>query len=136
VPEESIGERIQGGIEAFNAGDHDAVLEYLSDDVAWKRIDGLPDTGGGWIHGKEAVRAFLKPEVFDLAQIEALEVVERENTVLLHAIFHARGAGSGIEMTTQAYLVYRFTEEGLASRVESWRTRDDAERSAGLRLAN
>jgi ketosteroid isomerase-like protein len=134
VAEESHGDRIRRGIETFNAGDHDGVLEFLTDDVDWKRVDGLPDTGGGWIHGKEAVRAFLEPEVFDIARIEPLEVVESDDTVLIHAVFHARGVASGIEMNTEAFLVYVLNEEGLASRVESWRAREEAERSSGLSL--
>ena len=132
--EESNGARILRGIEAFNAGDHDGVVDLLADDVEWKRVDGLPDTGRGWIHGREAVRAFLEPEVFDVARIEPLEIVEGDDTVLIHAIFHARGAGSGIEMKTDTYLAYVINADGLAERVESWRAREDAERSAGLRF--
>jgi ketosteroid isomerase-like protein len=125
-------ERIRRGIDAFNAGDHDGVIRFVTDDVQWKRVDGLPDGGEGWLHGKEAVRAFLEPEVFAVARIEPLEIVEGDDTVLIHAIFHARGAGSGIEMKTETYLVYVLNEEGLASRVENWRTREEAERSSGL----
>ena len=71
---------------------------------------------------------------FDRARLEPLEFVEGESTVLIHAVFHARGAGSGIELDTETYLVYEL-EDGLAKRVESWRERADAERSSGLRLA-
>ena len=130
---ESNSARIQRGIEAFNAGQHDAVLEFLADDVEWKRVDGLPDAGG-WLHGKQAVREFLEPEVFDVARIEPLEIVEDADTVLIRAIFHARGAGSGIEMTTETYLVYVINSDHLATRVENWRRREDAERSSGLSL--
>lgn len=128
-----LSERISTGIEAFNAGDHEAVLSLVTEDVVWKRVDGLPDEGGT-IHGRDAVRAFLQPEVFDRARLEPLEFVEGESTVLIPAVFHARGAGSGIELDTETYLVYEL-EDGLAKRVESWRERADAERSSGLRLA-
>lgn len=128
----SNGERIRAGIDAFNAGNHEAVLDFLAEDVEWKRIDGLPDEGGT-LHGREAVRAFLEPEVFERPRLEPLELVEDESTVLIHAVFHARGAASGIELDTEAYLVYK-VEDGLARRVESWRDRADAERSAGLTL--
>ena len=56
-------ELIRAGIEAFNRGDSEAILETLTEDVEWKRVDGLPD-GGGVLHGREAVREFLKPDVF------------------------------------------------------------------------
>ena len=127
----SFSQVLRTGVDAFNAGDHDGVVDLLADDVEWKRVDGLPDAESGWLHGKEAVRKFLEPEVFDISRIEPLEVVEGDDTVLIHAIFPARGAGSGIEMQTETYLVYRL-RDGLAWRVENWHDRESAERSSGL----
>jgi ketosteroid isomerase-like protein len=127
-------ELIEAGIDAFNGSDHERLLSLLTEDVEWKRIDGLPDEGGT-LHGREAVRAFLEPEVFDRARFEVLEVVEGGDTALVHGVFHARGAGSGIELDTETYVVYRL-RDGLACRVENWRRREDAERSSGLRLPN
>ena len=80
-------ERIRDGIEAFNRGDHEAVLEFVTD------------------------------------------------VVLVRGVFHATGAGSGIEIDTEAFTVYKVTPEGLAWRIENWRTREDAERSSGLRFS-
>ncbi len=124
--------RLQKGIEAFNRGDHEALLALLSENVEWKRVDGLPDEGGE-IRGREAVREFLKPEVFAAARFEPLEIFEAGDTVLARARFDARGAGSGIELGVETYVVYRF-EDGLVRRVENWRRREDAERSSGLRF--
>lgn len=125
-------ERVSEGIEAFNRGDHDALLAMLAADVEWKRVDGLPDEGGT-IRGRDAVREFLEPEVFSAARFEPLEMVESGDTVLVHGRFHARGAGSGIELDVDTYVVY-VLEDGLTRRVENWRRREDAERSSGLRL--
>jgi ketosteroid isomerase-like protein len=127
------GETIRAGIEAFNAGDHDGVLRLLADDVEWKRVDGLPDEGGGMIHGRDAVREFMHPEVFAAARVEILALVEGDGVVLVHGRFHARGAGTGIELDTETFVVY-WIEDGLAVRVENWRRREDAERSSGLSL--
>lgn len=124
--------RLRQGIDAFNRGDHEALLAQLTEDVAWKRVDGLPDQGGV-IHGRAAVREFLKPDVFAAAHFELLEIVEAADTVLVHGRFQARGAGSGIELGVDAYVVYWF-EAGLVRRVENWRRREDAERSSGLRF--
>jgi ketosteroid isomerase-like protein len=126
-------EYVSEGIDAFNRGDHEAVVGMLAEDVEWKRVDGLPDEGGT-IHGREAVRAFLEPEVFAAARFEPLEMVEDGDTVLVHGRFHARGAGSGIELDVDTYVVY-VVADGLTRRVESWRRREDAERSSGLRLS-
>jgi ketosteroid isomerase-like protein len=130
---ETTRELIDAGIEAFNGSDHDRLISLLTDDVEWKRVDGLPDRGGV-LHGREAVRAHLEPEVFDRARFEVVETVEGDDIALVHGVFHARGAGSGIELDVHTYVVYRL-RDGLACRVENWRSREDAERSAGLKLS-
>ncbi len=127
-------ELIDAGVKAFNGEDHERLLSLLTEDVEWKRVDGLPDEGGV-LHGREAVRAFLEPEVFDRARFETVEVVEEGETALVRGVFHARGAGSQIELDIETYIVYRL-RDGLACRVESWRRREDAERSSGLRLSS
>jgi ketosteroid isomerase-like protein len=124
---------IDAGIEAFNGEDHERLLGLVTEDVEWKRVDGLPDHGGV-IQGRDALRAHLQPEVFDRARFEVVEVVESGDTALVHGVFYARGAGSGIELDTQTYVVYRL-RDGLACRIENWRRREDAERSSGLRLS-
>ena len=126
-------ELIEAGVEAFNGSDHERLLSMLTEDVEWKRVDGLPDEGGT-LHGREAVRAFLEPEVFDRARFEVVDAVEEGDVALVRGVFRARGAGSGIELDTEAYVVYR-VRDGLAYRVESWRLREDAERSSGLTLS-
>jgi ketosteroid isomerase-like protein len=124
---------IEAGVEAFNGGDHDRLLNLVTDDVQWKRVDGLPDEGGT-LNGREALHAHLQPEVFDRARFEVVEVVEGDDVALVHGVFHARGAGSGIELDVDTYVVY-FARDGRAYRVENWRRREEAERSSGLRLA-
>ena len=126
-------ELIEAGVEAFNGSDHERLLSMVTEDVEWKRVDGLPDESGGWLHGREELRELLAPDAFDRAHFEVVEMVEGEGVALVHGVFHARGAGSGIELTVDAYTVY-FVRDGLAYRVESWRQREDAERSSGLRL--
>jgi ketosteroid isomerase-like protein len=127
-------ELIEAGTQAFNGQDHDRLLGMLTEDVEWKRVDGLPDLADQVLVGREAVRAFLKPEVFDRAHFEVLEVVEEDDTALVHGAFRARGAGSGVELDIETYVVYRL-RDGLACRVENWRRREDAERSSGLKLS-
>ncbi len=127
-------ELIRAGIEAFNRGDSEAILETLTEDVEWKRVDGLPD-GGGVLHGREAVREFLKPDVFAAERFEALEMVEGEDVIMVRGVFRATGAASGIVLDVEACTVYKLNDEGLAWRVENWNDRADAERSAGLRFA-
>jgi ketosteroid isomerase-like protein len=131
VAESTNLDRIRKGIEAFNRGDWEAIVGALTEDVEWKRVDGLPD-GGGVLHGREAVRQFLQPEVFAAVEFEVLEVVEGDDVIMVHGVFRATGAASGIVLDIEAYTVYKLTDEGLAWRVENW---NEAERSAGLRFA-
>ena len=110
------------------------MLELLSDDVEWKRVDGLPESDE-LIRGRDGLREHLKPDVFASGRLEVVEMVEGDAVILVRGVFHATGAGSGIELDTETYSVYRMTSEGLAWRVENWRERADAECSSGLRLS-
>ena len=87
------------------------------------------------LHGREAVREFLEPDVLAAARFEALEVVEGERVIMVRGVFRATGAASGIGFDVEASTVYKLNDEGLAWRVESWSDRADPERSAGLRFA-
>jgi ketosteroid isomerase-like protein len=128
------GGHVRGTIAAYNSGDFERVLSAFSEDVTWKRVDGLPDEGGT-IHGRDALRELFLPDAWSRQRFEPLELVERGDTVLVRGIFHAVGAGSGIGLDVEAYTVYRFGTDGLAHTVEHWRKREDAERSSGLRFA-
>jgi ketosteroid isomerase-like protein len=130
VAQGTVRNLIDAGIEAFNGEDHERLLGLVTDDVEWKRVDGLPD-GGGVIHGREALRAHLQPDVYDRARFEIVEVVEGDDVALVHGVYHARGAGSGVELDIDTYIVYRLRGD-LACAVENWRAREDAERSAAL----
>lgn len=130
----SHADRVRAGIEAYNSRDFEQVLATLAEDVEWKRVDGLPDEGGT-VHGRDGVRELFVPEAWARQRLELLEMVEDGATVLVHGIFHAEGVGSGIELDVETYVVYRFDENGLATHVENWRERADAERSSGLQLA-
>jgi ketosteroid isomerase-like protein len=133
VPVGTMRELIEAGVEAFNGEDHERLISLLTEDVEWKRVDGLPDQGGT-LHGRDEVRAFLEPEIWDSARFQVVDVVDAGDIALVHGVFHARGAGSGIELNIDTYVVYRL-RDGLACRVENWRRREDAERSSGLRLS-
>lgn len=124
---------IREGIDAFNRGDWEVIVGALAEDVEWKRVEGLPD-GGGVLHGREAVRRFLQPDVFAASRFEVLEVVEGDDVIMVHGVFRATGAASGIELDVEAYTVYKLNDQGLARRVENWNDRAEAQRSAGLRF--
>jgi hypothetical protein len=120
------------GIEALNGGDLETALRQCSDELELRRVEGIPEQR--LVRGKAAVLGFLAPDAFEAQTIEPLAVAEGERVVLIQALVRNRGAGSGIEMEIESYFVYRFGDDGLVHRIENWRERADAERSAGLEL--
>ena len=61
-------------------------------------------------------------------------MVESDDVIMVHGVFRATGAASGIELDVEAYTVYKLNDQGLARRVENWNDRAEAQRSAGLRF--
>src|SRR5262245_3151633 len=92
----TLRELIADGLDAFNRGDYDAVVAQMSENVEFKRVDGLPDQDV--LRGRAAVRAFYEPNVFDRTSAELVRMIEGEDVALAQIVFHARGAGSGIEL--------------------------------------
>ena len=116
---------IREGIDAFNRGDWEVIVGALAEDVEWKRVEGLPD--GAWRAPRPRRRSvrFLQPDVFAASRFEALEVVEGDDVIMVHGVFRATGAQSGIELDVEAYTVYKLNDQGLARRVENWNDRAD-----------
>ncbi len=122
---------IREALEHLNRGEFELALARCHDDVEMKRVDGILE--GGEVRGKEAVRAFLTPDVFASQVFNPREVFEGDDVVVVHALVRNRGAGSGIEIETSTWLVYFFDGE-LVHRIEAWRERGDAARAAGIEL--
>lgn len=122
-------ERIQAlrrGIETFNRGDWDGLLAHSHPDVSLRRPSGLAD-----ISGREAVRKFLQPDVFEQQRYEAKEFIAGEDAVVIHLVFHAKARGSGIELSEGSYVVFRFRGD-LVSRIEPYDDRGEALTAAGI----
>ena len=77
----------------------------------------------------------MEPDAFfDRQVIEPLEVIESGNKVLVEQLVKSRGASSGIELEGRSWSVWTFNEDGLATRVEGFMERDEAQarEAAGL----
>lgn len=55
------------------------------------------------IHGLEAVRGYLRPNVFAMQSAEPLEMVEEGDRILVQARVRARGRESGLELDLTGY---------------------------------
>ncbi|HKH42320.1 MAG TPA: nuclear transport factor 2 family protein [Solirubrobacterales bacterium] len=121
-------------IEGLNRGDVDAWLAFLSPDVVWETLGGVP--GVGEVHrGRAEVREWIE-QLWEVAESVVHTEIEQitdlgEDRVFLAAVFTARGRGSGVpfELHTWSVIWYR---EGLVTRRQVFWTRDEALEAAGL----
>jgi limonene-1,2-epoxide hydrolase len=117
---------VRGAVEAFNRGDFDAVVEFLHPEIEVIRIGGLPT-----VVGREAAFGLMLPDAFDTQRMEVRDVRAAHAVVLVTADFHARGAGSGIELNRVSYNVF-WIEEGLIRRMGTYLEESEAVEAAGF----
>jgi ketosteroid isomerase-like protein len=103
-----LAERIRQAYAAFNRGDLDAVLELLDEEVELRppptSLEPQP------LQGREAVREYLLPNLFEVQTAEPTEIIPEGDRVLVVARTWARGRGSGVELDTTAF--HLWTIEG------------------------
>jgi ketosteroid isomerase-like protein len=115
--------------EAFNRGDFDTAVE-----LAHPEIEYFPLAGQASLRGADALRAWMEPDAFEEQQIQPLEFRVHGNKVLVRHHVRARGAGSGIEIDLEAWVLWTLDDDGLATRLETFLPHQDAEafKAAGL----
>lgn len=113
--------KVLAGYEAFNRGDFDAAAEYVHPDMTWHRVAEFETP----LEGRDAIRANMEPESFASQRGEVLATDVVGNCVLCHVVVHAKGAGSGIEMSDEAWNLWRI-REGLAIEFSYHKTREEA----------
>jgi ketosteroid isomerase-like protein len=133
MSEENV-ELAREAIDALNRGDLDAWLAFLSPDVVWEALPGVPGIGELY-RGRAEVRGWIE-ELWEVAEGVVHTEIEQitdlgEDRVFLALVLTARGRGSGVpfEMPTWSVIRYR---EGLVTRRQVFWTRDDALEAAGL----
>jgi ketosteroid isomerase-like protein len=123
-------ERLRQAYEAFSRGDFDEALTFAHPDIEF-----FPPGNAAPFRGLEKFRAWMEPDAFDRQVIEPLEFIDSGNKVLVKQHVKSRGAGSGIELEGRSWSVWTVNEDGLATRVEGFLERDEAQarEAAGLR---
>ena len=121
--------RLRRAYEEFNRGDFDTAIE-----LAHPEIEFFPPGGQAPIRGADAFRAWMEPDAFEWQTFEIREFRVQGNNVLVRVHSRAVGAGSGIEMEIEAWALWTFDDDGLATRVEGFLPHQDAEafEAAGL----
>jgi ketosteroid isomerase-like protein len=127
--EQEMINRVRRGYEAFNRGDFDAAVE-----LAHPEIEFVPPGGQAPIRGANAFRAWMEPDAFESQTLEAREFRVQGKNVLVRQHARAVGAGSGIEIELEAWVLWTLDDDGLVTRVEGFLPHQDAQafEAAGL----
>ena len=115
LTEEQLIERLQRNRDALNRGDFDTAIQLAHPEIVFVRPGGLPE-----LRGREAIRAWMEPDAFETQELELLGHEVEGSRVLTHQRTTARGAGSGIEMEIESFVVWTFDADGLVRRVEAF----------------
>src|SRR5215207_11592654 len=127
-------EVVRAAYEAFAARGVDGFLEYLTEDVDHRAMEGAPDDRGP-MHGKEASRAYVQDwlDTFDGFTARPVELIDAgENQVVAVIRISGRAKLSGVE-TDLTYAAVLGIRDGRIARGREYATRDEALEAAGLR---
>ncbi len=120
---------VRRGYEAFNRGDFDAAVERVHPEIEF-----FPAGDQAPLRGVDALRAWMEPDAFESQQLQPREFRVQGNNVLVRSYARARGAGSGIEMDLEFWVLWTFDDDGIFTRVENFLPHQDAKalEAAGL----
>jgi ketosteroid isomerase-like protein len=117
-------EIVRRGYDAFNRADQEGMVADLAPTFEYVVTGAVPDFPGpyrgaaGWV---EAMR-WLRDE-FENPQVNASELLEREDKVLARITIHGRGKQSGAEVTWELWQLWTF-HEGKIVRGQGFRSRE------------
>jgi ketosteroid isomerase-like protein len=120
-------ELIKRGLTAFGEGNFDLMLETLDEDAEIQRLG-----GAGTLRGKEAIRAWAEPDAIEYQNATPTGFRRNGDRVLVNCDWRIRGSGSGIEVETKVFLVYRL-RGGKVLHLDVFQDEKDALEAAGLR---
>ena len=125
-------ETTRDAFAAFNRGDLDGWLEYLTDDIDYRAAEGALDDRGP-IHGKDALRAHVQDwlDTFDDFRQEPIEVIDAEDKVILVIRITGRAKLSGVD-TELTYAAVYTIRDGRVAVGREYFTRAEALQAAGL----
>jgi ketosteroid isomerase-like protein len=127
---QEIIESLRRTYAAFNRGDFDAAIE-----AADPEIEFIPPGGQSSLRGADALRAWMEPDAFQEQRVEPREFRVKGSKVLVRQHTSARGAGSGIELDFDNWVVWTLDEDGLVTRMENFLPHQEGEASAAAGLS-
>ena len=108
VSDEDV-KRLLEGFELYNAGQYDAIIDWVAPDFVMDRDGGLPP-----LRGREELRRFWEPDAFEWQRFEPQSVEVRGDKVLMTVVIRSKGAGSSIELEFTGWMVWT-ADDGLVT---------------------
>lgn len=120
--------------DALNRRDAEALLETMDPEVEFVSIVAQVEGEAGVLRGHEGMRRYLAEisQSWEGARWKLRSVEELEDgRVFAHAVFMARGPGSGVEIQQDVAILVAL-RDGKALRIEGYASVEDARQAAGL----
>jgi ketosteroid isomerase-like protein len=96
---------ISAGIAAFNESDFDRLADMFAVDAEVQRAGRF-----GTLRGREAIRAWFDPEAVEFRGITVTALQRSGDHILATCDLRIRGIGSGAEVATTIYLLFKFRD--------------------------
>jgi ketosteroid isomerase-like protein len=133
-------ENVERAREAYEAlglavrkGDLESFFrEYAHPEIEWVPLEGAPDAAVSRGYGPVKARMMAMLEVMEEPQIEAEEIIDAGEKVVIAIRISGRGRGSGIDVEANWFHVVT-PRDDKAVRIEWYASRDEALEAAGLR---
>ena len=117
---------------AIRSGDLDAYFrEYIHPQIEWVPMEGALDVDVSVGHEAVKGRLMTMLEVVEKPEIDAEEIIDAGEKVVVAIRISGRGRGSGIDMEANWFHVLTERDEKLAG-IEWYATRPEALKAAGL----
>ena len=134
MPEDNVA-LARKAIDAHNRGDFDAMLAFLSPDVEWEALEGVPGIAELY-RGRPGVREWIELMWENAAEGVHIEIKQMtdlgDDRVFIAVVLTARRRSSGVPFEWRTWQIVWFAD-GLISRRQVFWTRAEALKTAGLR---
>ncbi len=122
---------VKGIYESFGAGDVQAILDQLTDDVDWAAVaDGDAAPWYGQRKGKDEVAGFFEAlgDTVDVVEFEPESFAANDNEVMVKLGFSMKSKQSGRELTTTLMHYWRLRD----GKVDMYRGTEDTAETARI----
>jgi ketosteroid isomerase-like protein len=126
---------VRKSIAALDRGDLDAWLDFLSPDVVWEALEGVPGIRDLY-RGRAGVREWVElmwQDAEEGVHIDTQQITDLgDDRVFIAVVITARRKDSGVPFEYRTWQIVWFAD-GLITRRQVFWTRAEALKSAGLR---